>query len=72
MSTSEIRVLIVEDDVKIAKLTSEYLVASGIEVQIEHRGDTGLKRALATNYDLILLDLMLPHMDGNITVTNVR
>ncbi len=64
MNTGNISVLIVEDDVKLAKLTSEYLIESGVNVHIEHRGDAGLQQALARNYDLILLDLMLPNMDG--------
>ena len=48
----------------IADLEKDYLELSGFEVEIENRGDVGLKRALETDYDLFILDLMLPEMDG--------
>ncbi len=59
-----INVLIVEDDVKLARLTREYLERFGLLVTVEHRGDSGLKQAFASDYDVILLDLMLPGLDG--------
>lgn len=58
------RILIVEDDTAIADLEKDYLELSGFEVQIENEGDTGLERSLAEEFDLIILDLMLPGMDG--------
>ncbi|WNR43947.1 response regulator transcription factor [Paenibacillus roseipurpureus] len=58
------RILIVEDEMSIAELERDYLEISGYEVDIENSGDRGLERALAHNYDLIILDLMLPNMDG--------
>lgn len=58
------KILIVEDEVSIAELEKDYLELSGFEVQIENSGDTGLKRALDEDFDLILLDLMLPEVDG--------
>ena len=42
----------------------DYLELSGFEVEIENRGDVGLKRALEEDYDLFILDLMLPQVDG--------
>jgi len=56
--------LIIEDEVAIADLEKDYLELSGFEVAIEHAGDTGLERALNEKFDLIVLDLMLPGMDG--------
>lgn len=58
------RILIVEDETAIADLEKDYLELSGFEVQIENEGDTGLERSLAEEFDLIILDLMLPGMDG--------
>ena len=56
--------LIVEDEESIAELEKDYLELSGFEVHIETNGETGLKEALEGDYDLILLDLMLPGVDG--------
>ncbi|HWT75714.1 MAG TPA: response regulator transcription factor [Mobilitalea sp.] len=58
------RILIVEDELAIAELEKDYLELSGFEVEVETAGDTGAKRALAEEFDLIILDLMLPDMDG--------
>ena len=58
------RILIIEDEVAIADLEKDYLELSGFEVTMEHAGDTGLARALREEFDLIVLDLMLPGMDG--------
>ena len=58
------KILIVEDEEAIADLEKDYLELSGFEVEIEHRGDVGLKRALTEDFNLIILDLMLPEMDG--------
>lgn len=58
------KILIIEDEESIAELEKDYLELSGFEVQIENSGDTGLKVALEKDFDLILLDLMLPEVDG--------
>ena len=58
------KILIIEDEEAIADLEKDYLELSGFTVGIEERGDTGLTRALAEDFDLIILDLMLPGMDG--------
>lgn len=58
------KILIIEDELAIAELEKDYLELSGFTVDIESSGDTGAKRALAEDYDLIILDLMLPNMDG--------
>lgn len=58
------KILVIEDEETIADLEKDYLELSGFEVEIEHQGDIGLKRALAEDFDLIVLDLMLPQMDG--------
>ena len=58
------RILIVEDEVAIADLEKDYLELSGFEVEVENEGMTGLARALAEDFDLFILDLMLPGIDG--------
>ena len=58
------RILIVEDEVAIADLEKDYLELSGFEVEIENDGTNGLARALAEDFDLFILDLMLPGIDG--------
>lgn len=58
------RILIVEDEVDIADLEKDYLELSGFEVEIENDGEAGLKRALEEEFDLYILDLMLPGVDG--------
>ncbi len=58
------RVLIIEDEEAIADLEKDYLELSEFEVSVENRGDTGLKAALSEDFDIIILDLMLPGMDG--------
>ena len=58
------KILIVEDEESIADLERDYLELSGFQVEIENAGDIGLKRALKEEFDLIILDLMLPGVDG--------
>ena len=58
------KILIIEDEEAIADLEKDYLELSGFEVQICNRGDEGLQAAMSEEFDLIVLDLMLPGMDG--------
>lgn len=58
------RILIIEDEVSIAELEKDYLELSGFEVELEEDGSKGLERALHEDFDLLILDLMLPGMDG--------
>ncbi|MGI9615905.1 MAG: response regulator transcription factor [Acidimicrobiales bacterium] len=58
------RVLLVEDEVRLARVVSEGLEAEGIDVDIEHDGRSGLWRATEGSYDAIVLDIMLPELNG--------
>ena len=58
------RILIIEDETSIAELEKDYLELSGFEVELEEQGDVGLERALNEDFDLLILDLMLPGTDG--------
>lgn len=58
------KILIVEDDMDIAAIERDYLVLNGYEVEIAANSIKGLERGLSGAFDLILLDLMLPGIDG--------
>ncbi len=64
MSDPVTRVLLVEDDERLANLTSEYLEGHGLAVVHTSRGDHGLAEATQQRFDCILLDVMLPGLDG--------
>ncbi len=61
---AEKKILIVEDEISIAELERDYLELSGFSVDLEADGDKGLRTALEGDYDLIILDIMLPGADG--------
>lgn len=58
------KILIIEDDIDIAAIERDYLVIDHFEVEIAPDGKSGIEKALQGNFDLILLDLMLPGIDG--------
>jgi DNA-binding response OmpR family regulator len=58
------RVLLIEDDPRLAEMVSEYLGEAGFRVSVVDQGRTGLARATREPYDALVLDLMLPDMDG--------
>ena len=66
------KILIIEDEASIAELEKDYLEQAGYEAVIEQDGTVGLERALHENIDLIILDLMLPGLDGYEVCKKVR
>ena len=58
------KILIVEDELAIAELEKDYLELSGFEVEVSTDGIEGLSKALAEDFNLVILDLMLPGIDG--------
>lgn len=58
------KILIIEDDISIAELERDYLHINGFSVEIENSGLKGVERAKKEKFDLIILDLMLPEIDG--------
>jgi len=72
MQSPEIRLLLIEDDVRLAQLVSDYLAQENFRVRIEHRGDTALERFKPDAVDIVILDLMLPGMDGLKVCSNLR
>lgn len=66
------RILIIEDDLAIAELEHDYLVANHFEVETQHDGLAGERCALTASFDLILLDVMLPQKDGFSICRSIR
>src|SRR3982074_3720252 len=58
------RILLVEDDPRLAEMLSEYLGEAGFRVTVAPLGVTALERLAGAEYDAVVLDLMLPDMDG--------
>ncbi|MEH6394965.1 MULTISPECIES: response regulator transcription factor [Pseudoalteromonas] len=58
------KLLMIDDDTGLCELLCEYLTAQGFQIECVHDGEQGLKQALAHDYALILLDVMLPKLDG--------
>ncbi len=65
-------ILLVEDDVRLSALVVEYLQKNGLNVETEFRGDTAIQRILNEQPDLVVLDLMLPGLDGFEVCKQVR
>lgn len=66
------RVLVIDDDVELCSLLKEFLEREGFDVTCEHDGRAGLNRALQAPPDLMVLDLMLPGMDGFSVLRKLR
>jgi two-component system OmpR family response regulator len=66
------RVMLVEDDARLAELVTEYLSGYEFAVDLVTRGDTALERFKQTTPDLVVLDLMLPGLDGMVVCRRIR
>jgi len=65
-------ILLIDDDVELCSMLTEYLGKNGFRVRTAHRGDTGLKAALQRQRAMVLLDVMLPGMDGFEVLKRIR
>ncbi len=72
MSEQKTRIMLVEDDVKLADATREYLEMHNFEVLVEYRGDTAVERILREKPDFVILDYMLPYKDGKSICRELR
>ena len=72
MSDPVVDVLLIEDDRRLAELTATYLRQNGLRVAIEARGDSALERFAKERPSMVLLDLMLPGMDGLVVCRELR
>src|SRR3982750_3482735 len=66
------KILIIDDDEELCELVAEYLTVEGFETNAVHDGEIGLKTALAGEYDMAVLDVMLPKMNGFDVLRNLR
>ncbi len=66
------RILIIDDDVALCELVTEYLAPLGFEIESVHRGDTGAERAIAGKHSLVVLDVMLPGLNGFEVLRRIR
>jgi DNA-binding response OmpR family regulator len=67
-----VRLLLIEDDVRLASLVRDYLTQEGFEVTVEHRGDAAVANFDPCAVDIVILDLMLPGMNGLQVCTELR
>lgn len=66
------RILIIDDDVALCELVTEYLEPLGFEIEAIHRGDEGAKRALEGKHSIVVLDVMLPGLNGFEVLRRIR
>jgi DNA-binding response OmpR family regulator len=66
------RVLVVDDDVEFCEMLAEYLEPEGFTVELAHDGETGVAKALSATPDLVVLDVMLPRVNGFDALRRIR
>jgi two-component system, OmpR family, response regulator CpxR len=66
------KVLIIDDDEELCELVSEYLAVEGFETEAVHDGESGLQSAISGDYDMAILDVMMPKMNGFDVLRNLR
>lgn len=66
------KILLIDDDENICKVVKLYLQKEGCDVSVSHRGDQGLQLFGEKQFDLVLLDIMMPGMDGNEVLREIR
>lgn len=69
---SETPLLLIDDDMKLARLLKDYLTPLGYEVDVVHNGAAGLKKAMEMPYAAVILDVMLPGMNGMEVLRELR
>ncbi len=66
------KVLLVDDDVELSELLREYLQREGFDTDAVHDGESGVERALGGSYDIVVLDVMMPGLDGVAALRRIR
>jgi len=69
---TENRILIIDDDVKLCRLVKDYLAPFGFAVEAAHTGTDGLEKVKSGTHDAVILDVMLPGMDGFTVLKQIR
>jgi DNA-binding response OmpR family regulator len=68
----EIKVLLIEDDLNLGSITAEYLIVKGFSCKWEKNGDAGYKAFVNSQFDIVILDIMMPIKDGFSTAKDIR
>ncbi len=66
------KILIIDDDEELCELVSEYLTVEGFTIESVNDGESGLEKALNGDFDIVILDVMLPKMNGFDVLRNLR
>jgi two-component system, OmpR family, response regulator len=66
------KILLVDDDIELVALLQEYLEREGVEVAVAYDGEQGVNAALSGDYELVVLDVMMPHMNGIEALKQIR
>jgi two-component system response regulator CpxR len=66
------RILVIDDDIELCSLVSEYLAPEGFQLEAVHQGNRGLERALSGEHALVVLDVMLPNLNGFEVLRRIR
>jgi len=72
MPTNIPRLLMIDDDLDLCRMLSEYFLEEGFAVAMAHDGETGCREALRGGYDIVLLDVMLPQLNGVEVLRRIR
>ena len=67
-----INILLIDDDVELSQMLSEYLTNESFKVKVVHQGQEGINEALTGEYKAIILDIMLPDLNGFDVLKNIR
>ena len=70
--TPHMRILVIDDDTKLCRLVTDYLTPMGFEVDSVHRGLEGIERATEETWNAVILDVMLPDLDGFEVLRRIR
>ncbi len=71
-ATSQDRILVIDDDIELCELVVEYLTAEGFQVEPVHQGLKGVDQAVSGNFALVILDVMLPEINGFEVLRRIR
>jgi two-component system response regulator CpxR len=66
------RILLVDDDIELCRMLAEYLTAENFEIQTTHDGESGANQALTKKFDVVVLDIMLPKLNGLDALRQIR